>query len=175
MGYKGKRSCYGANYFEMIAPMDLILFRYSIEIRPDQAGRVPTGKRAKRIVELFIEEHFPQHQGSIVTDYKANLICRSELPIDEEEYVVQYRSEEEDEPSQNARTYRLRLQITGTLPVSELMDYLTSGHVSALFESKDEIIQALNIVMGHYPKTSSDIPTHHFTTIYTLFYYRIHT
>ena len=72
---------------------------------------------------------------------------------------MQYRSEDEDEPSQNAKTYRLRLQGTGTLSVSELMDYLTSGHASALFGSKDEIIQALNIVMGHYPKT---VPTHLF-------------
>jgi eukaryotic translation initiation factor 2C len=140
----------------MISPIDLTLFRYSIEIRPDEAGRVPTRKRAKRIVELLIEEHFPQHRGAIATDYKANLICRSELPIDEEEYLVQYRSEDEDVPAQNARTYRLCLQGTGTLSVSELMDYLTSGNASALFGSKDEIIQALNIIIRHYPKT---VPT----------------
>src|ERR1700730_16338141 len=92
-GTQGKAIMLWANYFETVAPMDLILFRYSIEIMPDEAGRVPTGKRAKRIVELLIEEHFPQHRGAIATDYKANIICRSELPIDEEEYPVQYRSE----------------------------------------------------------------------------------
>ncbi|KAH6667245.1 PAZ domain-containing protein [Halenospora varia] len=37
------------------------------------------------------------------------------------------------------------------------MDYLTSSHGSTLFGSKDEIIQALNIAMGHYPKSASTI------------------
>ncbi len=133
--------------------MDLILFRYSIEIRADDAGRKPKGKKVKRIVELLLEEFFPQYRYGIATDYKSNLICRSELPLEEDEYRVQYRAEGEDDPSQNAKTYMLRLQGTGTLAVSELMDYLTSSHASALFGSKEEIIQALNIVMGHYPKT----------------------
>ena len=146
-----------ANYFELMTRSDLLLFRYSLEILPDESRKTPTGKRVKRIVELLIEEHFSQYADSIATDYKSNIICRVELPIDPDPYLVRYRSEEEDEPSQNAKTYRIRLQDTGTLRVSELMDYLTSTHASALFGSKEEIIQALNIVMGHYPKTVSNI------------------
>ena len=158
-GTQGKEVTLWANYFEMVAHKDLMLFRYSIEIIPVDArvGRVPTGKRAKRVIELLVEEHFSEYKNNIATDYKSNLICRSELPIDEEGYLVRYRSEDEDEPSPNAKTYRLRLQSTGTLAVSELMDYLTSSHASTLFGSKDEIIQALNIVMGHYPKSASNI------------------
>jgi eukaryotic translation initiation factor 2C len=158
-GTQGKEVTLWANYFEMVAHKDLILFRYSIEIIPIDTGvgRVPTGKRAKRVIELLVEEHFSEHKNSIATDYKSNLICRSELPIDEEGYLVRYRSEDEDEPSQNAKAYRLRLRSTGTLAVSELIDYLTSSHASTLFGSKDEIIQALNIVMGHYPKSASNI------------------
>jgi len=41
--------------------------------------------------------------------------------------------------------------------VSELVDYLTSSHASALFGSREEIIQVLNIVVGHHPKTASNI------------------
>jgi hypothetical protein len=143
----------------MVTHKDLMLFCYSIEIIPINAGvgRVPTGKRAKRVIELLVEEHFSEHKNSIATDYKSNLICRSELFIDEEEYLVRYRSEDKDESSQNAKAYRLRLQSTGTLAVSELMDYLTSSYASTLFGSKDKIIQALNIVMGHYPKSASNI------------------
>jgi len=37
------------------------------------------------------------------------------------------------------------------------VDYLTSSHESALFGSKEEIIQVLNIVVGHHPKTASNI------------------
>ncbi|KAH6691806.1 putative RNA interference and gene silencing protein [Leptodontidium sp. MPI-SDFR-AT-0119] len=156
-GTQGKEVTLWANYFEIVAHKDSMLFRYSIEIIPVDTGvgRAPTSKRAKRVIELLVEEHFSEHKNSIATDYKSNLICRLELPI--EEYLVRYRSEEEDEPSQNAKAYRLRLQSTGTLAVSELMDYLTSSHASTLFGSKDEIIQALNIVMGHYPKSASNI------------------
>jgi eukaryotic translation initiation factor 2C len=156
-GTQGREVMLWANYFELVAPPDLLLFRYSIEILPDDAGRKPTGKRAKRIVELLLEEHLSLPRSSVATDYKSNLVCRFELPIDDEPYDVRYRSEEEDEPSRNAKTYRLRLQDTGTLRVSELMDYLTSTQASALFGSKEEIIQALNIVIGHYPKTASNI------------------
>lgn len=146
-----------ANYFELAAPPDLLLFRYSIEIQPDDGERTPTGKRAKRIIELLLEEHLSAYRTSIATDYKSNLVCRFELPDTEDTYDVRYRSEEEDQPSQNAKTYRIRLQDTGTLRVSELMDYLTSTQASALFGSKEEIIQALNIVVGHHPKAASDI------------------
>jgi eukaryotic translation initiation factor 2C len=146
-----------ANYFELITQADLLLFRYSLEILPDHAGRTPTGKKVKRIIELLIEDHFSQHAGSIATDYKSNMICRFDLSIDPNEYLVHYRSEGEDEPSANANTYRIRIQETGTLRVSELMDYLTSTHASALFGSKEELIQALNIAMGHYPKAATNI------------------
>jgi eukaryotic translation initiation factor 2C len=156
-GTQGREVTLWANYFELVAPPDLLLFRYSIEILPDDAGRKPTGKKARRIVELLLEEHLFIHRSSIATDYKSNLVCRFELPIDHDPYSVRYRSEEEDEPSQNAKTYRIRLQDTGTLRVSELMDYLTSVQTSVLFGSKEEIIQALNIVIGYYPKTASNI------------------
>jgi eukaryotic translation initiation factor 2C len=156
-GTQGRAVLLWANYFELAAPPDLLLFRYSIEIQPDDAGRTPTGKRAKRIIELLLEEHLSAYRTSIATDYKSNLVCRFELPVTEDTYDVRYRSEEEDQPSQNAKTYRIHLQDTGTLRVSELTDYLTSTHASALFGSKDEIIQALNIVVGHHPKAASDI------------------
>lgn len=156
-GTQGRQVLLWANYFELVAPPDLLLFRYNVEILPDDAGRKPTGKRAKRIVELLLEEHFSAHLASIATDYKSNLVCRFELPIDEEPYSVRYRSEEEDEPAPNAKTYQLRLQDTGTLTVSELTDYLTSTHAGALFGSKEEIIQALNIVVGHHPKSAPNL------------------
>jgi hypothetical protein len=84
----------------MIVHKDLILFRYSIEIIPidTRVRRVPTSKRAKRVIELLIKEHFSKYKNNITTDYKSNLICRSELSINEEGYLVQYRSEDEDKP-----------------------------------------------------------------------------
>jgi eukaryotic translation initiation factor 2C len=156
-GTRGRKIMLWANYFELTIGGNLALHRYSIDILPNELGRTPTGKRAKRIIQLFIEERFPQLLNSIVTDYKSNLICTEDLLIDDDPYVVRYRSEEEDEPSPNAKTYGIRLLYTGAFRVSELVDYLTSTQASALFGSKEEIIQALNIVVGHYPKTVSEV------------------
>ena len=140
-----------------MAPPNLLLSRYSVEVLPDDTGRNPTGKKLRRIVELLIDEHLSAYRNRIATDYKSNLVCRSELPIEAVPYQIRYRSEEEDEPSQNAKTYGVRLQDTGTLRVSELTDYLTSTHAGALLGSKEEVIQALNIVVGHHPKTASNV------------------
>ena len=156
-GTQGRAVILWANYFEMVVSMNLMLFRYGIEIRADESGRKPTGKKAKRIVELLIEEHFPSHEHGIATDYKSNLICRTELLIDTAGYRVQYRSEGEDEPALTSKTYLVHLNSTGTFVLSELMDYLTSSRASALFGSKEEIIQALNIVTGYYPKAVPQI------------------
>jgi hypothetical protein len=136
-----------------------MLFRYSIEIIPVDAEvrRVPTSKRAKRVIKLLVKKHFSKHKNSIATDYKSNLIYKSELFIDKEGYLVWYRSENKDKPLQNTKAYRLRLQSTGTLAVSELIDYLTSSHASTLFRSKDKIIQTLNIVIRHYSKSAFNI------------------
>ena len=132
-----------------------MLHRYGIEVAPVQSDRPPVGKKLKRIIELLIEEHFKSE--ALATDYKANIVCRVPLSIATDPYVVRYRSEDEDEPSANANTYRLRLQETGTVMVSELIDHLTSTQASSLFASKDGTIQALNIVLGHHPKTVRDI------------------
>jgi eukaryotic translation initiation factor 2C len=156
-GTQGKRIMLWANCFEMVAKGDPLLFRYSIELLPDPPAKQPVGRRVRRIIELLLEENFTASRNSIATDYKSNLICRIELPMDKEVYHVIYRSEDEDQPAPNAKAYRVRLQNTGTLRVSELTDYLASTNAGAMFGSKDEILQALNIVVGHYPKSAPDI------------------
>jgi len=155
-GTKGRAVVLWTNYFNLMVNGELLLHRYSIEVVGQRANRTPTGKKLKRIVQLFIEEHLAQYGHDIVTDFKSNLLTKSELEL-EEEYSVTYRTEGEDDPAPNAPTYRIRLKPSGTLTISELMDYLTSAHASQLFGSKEEIIQALNIVVGHHPKEASDM------------------
>lgn len=154
-GTRGREVLLWANYLDLMAFGDLLLFRYSIEILPDQRGRTPTGKKVKRVVQLLLEEHLAQYGHDIATDFKSNLISKTELDLDEDCYEIHYKAEDEDDPAPNARIYQIRLQPTGALTVSELMDYLTSSHSGALFGSKDEIIQALNIVVGNHPKAAS--------------------
>ena len=153
-GTQGMEVLLWANYFTLVFPPDLALFRYDVEILPDDAGKKPTGKRLKRLIKLMIEEHLSAYRSITATDYKSNLICRVELPIEEEPYHVGYRNEKELDSSPNARAYQVRLRNTGILRLSELMDYSMSTQASALLESKEQMVQALNIVVGHHPKTS---------------------
>ncbi|OAT14109.1 RNA interference and silencing protein, variant [Blastomyces gilchristii SLH14081] len=53
--------------------------------------------------------------------------------------------------------YTLKVTRTGTLQVSALVDYLSSTSANAVFGGKEEVIQALNVVMGYYPKDSEHI------------------
>jgi eukaryotic translation initiation factor 2C len=156
-GTEGREVILWTNYFKLDSKSDLELYRYSIDIAADHKGNAPTGKKAKRIMQLLLEEHFPSQGHSIATDFKSNLISRIELEIEEDEYVVTYRSEDEDTPAPNAKQYRCRIQFTGSLTLAELINHLTSTQAGLMFGSKDEIIQALNIVVGHHPKSEPSI------------------
>jgi len=48
---------------------------------------------------------------------------------------------------------------TGTLTVSELTDYLSSTNVNTAYADKLPVLQALNIFLGHYAKSSPAIAT----------------
>lgn len=147
------------NYFNLNVKKDLELYRYSVAIVADRTGRVPVGKKLKRIVEILLEENFIPHRYSIATDFKANLISRDELDLEADGYIVTYRSEEEDTPAANAAQYRCRIQLTGSLTLSALINHLASTQAGLMFGSKEEIIQALNIVGGHHPKADPAIAT----------------
>ena len=146
-----------ANYFKLVTPPELPLFRYKISVLPDEKGKTPVGKKLKRIVEVLLEELFSPGRKDIATDYKAYFFCKSAFIPQDEHYCVRYRSEGEGEASPRARSYRIRVEAAGTLSLSQLMQYITSSAAKPLFESRDDVIQALNIVLGHYPKSVSNI------------------
>ena len=141
-----------ANYFELKS-VGKELFRYHVDIGADANGRQPSGRKARQVVRLLLDEHFLQYQNSITTDYRSTLVSNVELPV-QGELDVRYRDENEDEYPENPKVYRVKVQSTGKLNPSDLLDYLTSANASALFESKAEVVQAMNIVLGHQPKTS---------------------
>lgn len=146
-----------ANYFELAPSRNLVVHRYNIDVQPDEQGRRPIGGKLKRIFELLIAEHFTELQRNMATDYKSIILCKSELTITQQPLSVGYRPENQDGPQANLPTYQVRLNYTGTLSVAHLMDHLTSMNVSSIYSSKEEMIQALNIILGNHPKSSSSI------------------
>ncbi|KAL1868840.1 hypothetical protein Plec18167_008145 [Paecilomyces lecythidis] len=156
-GTQGKHVELWANHLHLMPKGDLLLHRYSVDISLDEGGRRPGDKKLRRLVQLLLQEHFAQHVHQIATDFMSNLISQQKLQLDDNGYIVRYRSEDEDEPAEHAQSYRFRVQPTGTLTVAQLIDYLSSSNVGTILNSKEEIIQALNIVLGHTVRASSNV------------------
>ncbi|PGH17512.1 hypothetical protein AJ79_01112 [Helicocarpus griseus UAMH5409] len=147
-----------ANYFELAAKRDLSLYRYKIVFTPDHNQRLPTGRKAKQLVRLLIEQRFMGKYDKIATDFKANIISSMSLGFFEESFFeVEWREEDEDVTPENPRLLPVRLIPTGTLQLGELIDHLSSTDASSIFGGKEEVIQALNIIMGYYPKVAVNI------------------
>ena len=152
-GTRGTKVILYANYFEMVHNPALVLYRYNIEVSPTVAG-----KKLSQIVRLLLQDSFTELQKDLVTDFKSTLLSRTKLDITSD-FSITYRAEGEDEPRPGAKAYKVHVQQTGTLNVSELTDYLNSTNADAVFGNKLELIQALNILMGHYAKASPMIAT----------------
>lgn len=109
---------------------------------------------------MLLEDHFSQFRHSIVTDYRSNLISHLEI-LDHEQpsvkYNVTYRSEKENEPRDTPETYCITCKFTGRLDPADLLNYLTSSNAASMLQEKAKILQALNIVLGHHPKSTGSI------------------
>lgn len=156
-GTRGRPIMVFANYFELksVGPE---LLRYHVDIAGDSSGKKPTGRKARQIVSLLIDEHFGQAKRNIASDYRSTLIANANLlEGDQAQYDVRYRDEHDDEYPADAKVYRVTIQFTGRLNPSDLLAYLTSTNPAAAYGAKPDTVQALNIVLGHEPKTSRDI------------------
>ncbi|KAL4925470.1 putative RNA interference and gene silencing protein (Qde2) [Aspergillus undulatus] len=160
-GTQGKPIQLFANYFELKS-VGKGLYRYNIDI-DSGTGRKPASRKAKQIISLLLEDHFPQTRASIVTDYKSTLISHLSILDQGQEsatFDIVYRGELEDGLSASNETFRVTCQFTGRLDPADLLNYLTSTNAASMFNEKADILQALNIVIGHYPKTAASIASH---------------
>jgi eukaryotic translation initiation factor 2C len=148
-GTQGRQIILWANYFDMIPSKDLVLYRYHVDVTPEAKGR-----KLRRIFQLLLED--PRLIGA-VTDFKAHLISRTEMPDVEAE--VQYRAELEDEPMEGGRAYRVKVSKTGALAVGDLLGLLRSAQAQNPDLSSDktaQLLQSLNILLGHSPQSKPD-------------------
>ncbi|PWY71079.1 protein PIWIL3 [Aspergillus sclerotioniger CBS 115572] len=157
-GTRGTPVLLYANYFELKSVGNQ-LHRYHLDIQGDTANKKPAGKKARHIVRLFIEEHLSKYQDQVVTDYMSTIITAVEFLGGKEpkDFDVRYRDEHEDEYPEQPKVYRVKCQFTGTLYPRHLLDYLTSSNASAMFKDKADVIQAMNIILGHQPKSDPKI------------------
>lgn len=148
-----------ANYFEIVPSQKLVLYRYSIEVDPPARG-----KKLGQIIRLFLSlPEYSEFRDGIVTDFRSTLVSQRQLlnisPEKAIQYQIQYQAEGEDEPRANAKSYRLRVRGDSIFTVSKLIDYLNSTDVNTTYAEKLPVLQALNIFLGHYAKSSPTVAT----------------
>ncbi|KOS18839.1 Protein argonaute-2 [Escovopsis weberi] len=152
-GTKGSGVTLWANYIAMTASPKLVLYRYDLSITPAVAGRKLT-----QVVRLLLDApELASVKKDVVSDYKASLMSRQHF--DDRTVEVIYRSEGEDEARDGAVRYKVKLQCTNKLAVSDFIDHLNSTNLSATYDEQLPMIQAFNIFLNHYAKSSGNLAT----------------
>ncbi|KFY31959.1 hypothetical protein V493_00653 [Pseudogymnoascus sp. VKM F-4281 (FW-2241)] len=144
-GTKGKPVVLWANYFELAASKNLIIYRYHVAVSPEAKGR-----KLRRVFELLLED--PRLKDS-ATDFKAILVSRKKLA--DMEVEIPYRSEFEDDSKPDTSPYRVKVQVTGDMDIDGLVNHLRSIQPDPDFrvDNKLQIIQCLNVLLGHYAQS----------------------
>ena len=118
---------------------------------------MPRQKDQKRIIQLLLEEHLSFAGPNLVTDFKAILIATKHLNLSPQGYNVVYRADDEDTPTPGARKFKIRLVLTGTFAIKDLVDYMASNNPNAVFSNKEAVIQGINILIGHNLRAAAQI------------------
>ncbi|OTB10649.1 hypothetical protein K445DRAFT_322772 [Daldinia sp. EC12] len=153
-GTKGTNVVLWANYFALTVSPKLVLYRYDIaEVNPTVAG-----KKKVQVIRLLLEtSELSAFKNDIVTDFKSTLISRQKF--EDQNIVVTYRGEGEDEPPENPRQYTVKIQFTNVLSISALNDFINSTNFSDSYNDKLPTIQGINIFLNHYAKSTGNLAT----------------
>lgn len=158
-GTQGRQVTLFANYMELTSKYKHDLYRYDTAIGNAPNGNPPSAKKCKHIIRLLLEEFFADQQADLASDYRSTLISREPLGLEDRDYQVRWKAEGEDSYSNDPIVYIVTVKYTGTVSVPELVNYLTSSHAGDVLNNKAAIIQALNIIVGHGPKSDPGVGT----------------
>ena len=143
-GTMGRRISVYANYFKLATKPNLSLMRYNIDVSPEARPR-----HLRRILEILCEQ--PAFAG-VATDFKTMIISSKPLDIpDNYQVSIPFRGEGEDEPAPRAETYTVKVVTQSSIPVSELVKYLSATSPGPVFPGKEELLHSLNILLAFYP------------------------
>lgn len=171
------------NYFHFQSTAKIPLYRYNVEIVPDEKQK----RKRRRIFQLLWDTpHFSAIRDLVTSDGASTIISASRvgLPDDRGRVSVTYYDSDQAGPGPNASVYVVIIQktrtITGENPISlcfpdscrgyvteyqsnlvdDLLSYLCNTEPAAVLDSKEEIVQALNIVMAKRVNEDAGIVAH---------------
>ena len=164
-----------ANYFQLnLQKPDLDLYLYEMTLEaippngsPEKEVTVPEGKKLMQVIRCALRTStFESIKHDIATDFGRTLISHKKLESKEMKtgkFKFWAENEIENEvprPRKTASRFQMTLQDRGKLPLPDLVNYLASNtNREGEYESILPIVQALDIVLGHYGKFSLKITT----------------
>ena len=168
-----------ANYFPVNFPKDLTIHRYQINVLglDNQHDKVPTKQLNKqphqhdaqtnaqpnakpdrqqnglrrRLIELLIEQHLVDDKPFIATDFAEVLVSTRQLRP--EIYRVQIGG---DRVHQD-QWYHVELTPPVSLSASKLLDYVRSSHISKEYTVKEELLEAVNIIVNFHLRNRRNV------------------
>lgn len=153
LGVQGEPTNVEVNYFPLQGLQALILYQYGIAIVGGPRGPIDPDQRhplrLKHSIYAKVLERFPN--SNIATNYVNKLICTDMLPSPQTIQVNVAESE------QNATNYSVEIRYERTYRFNEVLTDLESASAIIHPDFRNEAIQALNIVLAHYPNVSRNI------------------
>ncbi len=117
----------------------------------------PKGRKLTRLIELALEKlNLPD--ASIASEYKEKVISLTELDLPEDAVIkVEYKDT-------RGRAHKWNVKFHGPQPISieSLLDYLKTmrdPEDDGSFPKFPEVIDALNVILGHSPRVDKDTAT----------------
>ncbi|OTA55625.1 Piwi-domain-containing protein [Hypoxylon sp. EC38] len=164
-GAQGTEAVLLANYVKLEAHKGK-LFRYRISfLKPEETPKEkskekPKGKKLARVISLLIEDIIKSNQAlytnNLVTDFSEILISCVDISGQSlnKTYLIPYSDEDEEGVREDATTYEIKLLNKEVLSIFPLDNYLQNAHSGRY--AKGDVIQALNIFLNYYSKSSKN-------------------
>lgn len=154
LGTLGRAVALETNYFELRGLDRFTLHQHSLDVVAGPRGPLPFDQklplRLKRVLCTAVLKHF--HDKNTATNYVNKLICTE--PITEQTITVN-----DSEPGQNGPSvdYRVHIRFYRSFHFRDVLADLQSPEPIYHPEERNDAIQALNVVLAHYPNESRGI------------------
>ncbi|KAH0537578.1 hypothetical protein FGG08_005644 [Glutinoglossum americanum] len=153
----GQKIILRTNYFRLSPRPDQEWYRYDVDLQPEETVK----RKRRRIFALLLNgDRFEAYRDLMATDYGKIIISAQKLDLgdgDRAAEPVVYFDADQAGPGPNPRTYTTKIQLTGVLAVADLLQYLSSPAPDIFYDGKEEMIQALNIVMARHANANKDV------------------
>lgn len=120
-------------------------------IEDDKLGDGLLRKR-RRLFEIMIKEpFFAEAKGAIATDYASIILTTTKLPEDRKEIKLTHFSKGDDPTTSKAKPLTALVEYDKEIRLKELQDHLSKPYETKSAMNKDEVLQALNIILKQEP------------------------